>query len=603
VRDNYTAELGQNRLEGVLNQKISDDVAIRVGTEVYGQSKGFYYDPNANKYYDSTSGWIARGQIRYRHGPLDVNLLGDVQDLRLPSFVNTFTVPGGGVNAQLPLGFIQPRFVVPHSGQDGLRQRQQRAILTANYDFGWATLASTTMVSHSRTEQQYAAAIDLATEATFKAQGEIGVYPYGQTATDVSDRTFYQDLHLTGKTLSDRLTWTAGGEALIQRDQSNSTLATSPCAQTVAASLCTGTPIQPICVKPLPTSPVCPAVFPNSFGANSQTRQRFNSYAVYAALTYTLGNFSLDAEGRYSWDNKVATQTIYSLYTTRVTKPATTFDFRASQPSYTVTASYKFSDATGTLLYAKVGTGYRAGGVNNGVFNAAAPNPLQFTYGDENTIGYEVGVKSTIVHNVFVRVAAYLSRTTDAIASINDGCTVTNACGQAQTVFNVNAGTIHARGIEAAVNGNFRIGGGQFSVDLNAANQRAVYAEVPAGAPGLPILGSSVAQLPDWTMSANLKYQHAITGNASGFINLGYTGQRGGSQDTVTIATPFIPISDFDDFSLNFGVNLSKVQVSLFIHNLTNEVFQTLKFQQAGFPLSARYNTPRTVGGTVSYRW
>src|SRR5262249_48298362 len=69
VRDQFTFALDQNRLEGIFNQALNDEVAVRFGAETYGQTKGFYYDPDHNKYYDSTNGWTVRGQIRYRSGP------------------------------------------------------------------------------------------------------------------------------------------------------------------------------------------------------------------------------------------------------------------------------------------------------------------------------------------------------------------------------------------------------------------------------------------------------------------------------------------------------------------------------------------------------
>jgi outer membrane receptor protein involved in Fe transport len=43
------------------------------------------------------------------------------------------------------------------------------------------------------------------------------------------------------------------------------------------------------------------------------------------------------------------------------------------------------------------------------------------------------------------------SRTSDAIASVTDGCTVANACLQAGQNFNINAGTAEVKGIEAAL--------------------------------------------------------------------------------------------------------------------------------------------------------
>jgi outer membrane cobalamin receptor len=105
-------------------------------------------------------------------------------------------------------------------------------------------------------------------------------------------------------------------------------------------------------------------------------------------------------------------------------------------------------------------------------------------------------------------------------------------------------------------------------------------------------------------MSGTINYRRAIAGNVTGFVNLNYTGQRGGGQDTVTVATPYIPLSDYDIFGLRAGVDIDKVRIALFVRNLTDTEFQTLKFYQAnGAPYSARYNRPRTIGITGSYRW
>jgi iron complex outermembrane receptor protein len=312
---------------------------------------------------------------------------------------------------------------------------------------------------------------------------------------------------------------------------------------------------------------------------------------------------SLSGEGRLSHDFKRSRLAIYSLFTETLTGTPTSFSFSADQPTWTVTLSYKTPDASQTLLYAKVGTSYRAGAVNNGTFNAAAPNPFVSTYDNEHTISYEAGVKSGIIPNVFLRASAYLSRTSDAITSINDGCTVTNACGTAQQLFNVNGGTIHARGFEIALDGRFDIAGGKLSVGLNASNQRAFFHAVPVGVSGLPVQGSTVAQIPDWTMSASVDYRHQIASNLNGFVNVSYSGQRGGGQDTVTLAIPYIPMSDFDIFGARAGIDLKRVQLAVFVRNLTDEQVEVLKFQQAGYPLSVRYNKPRTFGGSLTYRW
>jgi len=602
VRDLFTFDLNQNRLSGVVNKMLSDQVAVRVGAETYGQTKGFYYDPNHNKYYDSTDGWNARAQVRYRSGALDATLLFDAQDLNLPTFVNSLQVPGGGVNPQIPLGYQQSRFVLPHTGQDGMQQKVERMMLLASYDLSDAVrLESTTMATQWRSSQQYAAAIDLATAVSMRQQGEIGIWPFGQVMTDVEDRTIYQDLHFTGTAADGNVTWIVGGEGLYQRDDYQLLIVSSPCPFTLAGSFCTGTPSQPVCVKPLPTSPNCPAVFPAIYGTDSNTDQSIRSYAAYASLEYSIGDFTLVGEGRFTHDKKEATQGITALYTTTYTKVPTTYDFSANQAAYTFTASYKLGGPT--LLYAKVGTGYRAGGVNNGTFNPNAPNPFVFTYDNENTIGYETGVKMNLTRDIFFRLSGYWSSTDDAITSLNDGCTPTNICGTGQQFFNVNGGTIHARGVEAAIDGRFRTGPGMLSIGLNAAKQKAYFAEVPNGVTGLPIEGSTVAQIPDWTMSALVDYRQPITDDFAGFINVSYSGQRVGGQDTVTVATPFIPLSDFDLFGARAGLDFEKMQFAFFVRNFTDEEVQVLKFTQANFPLSARWNKPRTYGLSASYRW
>ncbi|MET0536161.1 MAG: TonB-dependent receptor, partial [Steroidobacter sp.] len=472
VRDMFTFDLNQNRLAGVANHVLSDQVAVRIGAETYGQTKGFYYNPSQDKYYDSTNGWTARGQIRYRSGPLDVTLLSDAQDLRLPTFVNSLRVPGGGVNPQIPLGFNQSRFVLPHTGKDSLQQEIQRVMLMASYELSdLLKLESTTMATDWTSSQRFAEAIDLATAISLRQQGEIGIWPYGQTETDVRDRTIYQDLHLTGNTASGSVSWIVGGEVLYQRDDYERLLVTSPCPFTLAASFCTGTPAQPVCVRPLPTSTNCPATFPLLYGNTSITDQSIESFATYASLQYSIGDFTLVGEGRFTHDSKEATQGITALYTDTYTRLPTTFKFSADQPAYTFTVSYNVPNLPSTLLYTKVGTGYRAGGVNNGTFNPAAPNPFTFTYDNEDTIGYELGLKTSITRDIFLRLSGYLSRTTDAITSLNDGCTATNICGTGQQFFNVNGGTIHARGVEAALDSRFRLGEGVLSIGLNAANQ------------------------------------------------------------------------------------------------------------------------------------
>ncbi|MGQ2990792.1 TonB-dependent receptor [Brevundimonas sp.] len=599
VSATYTDDLGQLRLDGIVNQQINDKIAVRVGAQVTGQGDGVYYNPNQNKYYDHTDGYLARAQIRYMDGPLDMNLMLDAQDMNLPTFVNQWVVPAGRLPT-IPLGYTGPRYDVPSDVANDLHQTVQRAMLTVKYDLGWGELTSTTMGMQYHSRQNFAAAVDLATQARFQASGQIGLYPLGGTTTDVKDKTFYQDIHITGDAMDGRLQWLGGVEALFQEDNYTRDARTNPCVLTATSSICGGTPTTPVCYRLIPTAVNCPATFPLAFGSRRIVPSDYKSGAVYGSLKYDIGALSLSGELRYSRDQKTASQSDFRLYTTTPIGTPSTYDFDEDNLAYAASASYRLNDTS--LIYFRTGTGYRAGGVNNGTVVAAAPNPLQPTYGNENTTAYELGLKTNVAQNVFLRLSAYTSRTEDAIALVTDGCTAANACGQAGTNFNINGGTMEVKGVEASIDAVYDIGGGRLAVGVNGARQDASYVEV-ASVAGAPVLDSMVAQTPEWTFSANLNYRRQMGPGLFGFANIAYNGQRGGGQDTVTATSPFIPLEDIDNVDLRWGVQFRRTEVALFVKNATNEIVPVLKLQQVDIPLANRYSRPRSFGVTATYRW
>ncbi len=605
VSETYTAGLSQNKISLILNQKLSDHVAVRFGGESIGQSSGFYYNPDNGKYYDQTNGWIARGQIRYRRGPLDVDFLLDAQNLDLPTFVNDYVAPPG-FYPTLPLGFVTNRFTAPHAGKDSVNQQEHRAMILANYNFGWGILTSTTMASDWTSVQNFnASAIDLATEAQLQAKGEIGIYPFSQVRTDVRDRTLYEDLHLAGSAFNDRLMWLVGGEFLYQKDRSTISTATSPCPLRVGSGVCGGTPTTPLCYLLLSNSTPCSKPFPFTFGSYSVEPQQYDSEAIYGSAKYELGDgFAVDGQFRYSADHKTATLNDYILYTNTLAQPSSSYTFDGQRPSYTLTLSYLIPRSWHDLVYAKMGTGYRAGGVNNGFAVPGAPGAsFSPTYGNEDTTSYEVGIKGDIGSSVYATLDAYYSRTGNAITSVADGCTITNVCGRAQTLFNINAGTVHAKGIEASVSSRLELWGGSLTLQANGSNQSATYVELPPGIPGLPVLDSLVAQIPHWIASANLGYAHSITGNSDAFVNLSYHAQWGGGQDAVTKTIPFNELSTINNLDVRAGVDYRQFELAFFVQNLTNEQVALLKFEELGVPLASRFNEPRTYGVNLTYRW
>jgi outer membrane receptor protein involved in Fe transport len=459
------------------------------------------------------------------------------------------------------------------------------------------------MVTHSSSLQWFGAAIDTGIEAQFQAQGEAGIYPFTQVHTHAKDRTYYEDLHLAGTAMDKAVEWLAGIELMHQYDSNLVQTATNPCTLTATSGICTGTPTQPTCLKLIPTAANCPATFPLTFGSVNFTPQRYNSQAVYGSAKYKVGSFSVSAEARYTNDKKEAVQNVTALFTGVQTLAPSAFTFSAGKASYAVTASYKLPGSWDDMIYVKTGTGYRAGGVNGGISTPLAPIPFRPSYGDEDTVSYEGGFKGNLGSNIYVTFDAYESETKNAITVINDGCAVVNVCGQGATIFNINGGTIHAHGVELSVNGRYDLLGGKFTVGLNGSNQHAKFVSANGTYAGLPIVGSTVAQIPEWISSANVDYKHPITTDLEGFAHLAYNGQSGGGQDTVTTAAPFIPLSSITNVSLRAGIDYKKLEAAVFVTNLTDQTYRLLILQAAGVTNAVRYNQPRTVGVNIVYHW
>ena len=600
--ESFTTQLNQNQVTFVQNYALNSDWAVRVGAQDIAQWKGFYHNPDSGNYYDHTSGWLARGQVRYQHNMLDVNLMVDGQDFKLPVFAVVTTVTPGTLST-IPLGYTQDRFQIPSNAINDTEQKVQRSQLIADLDLGWGTLTSTSMVSHFTSQQYYGSSIDLGVEAQLQQQGEIGSYPLAQIHTDVTDVTLYQDLHLAGKALGDTLNWLVGAEVLDQHDHYVLSSGTSPCTLTAKSSICGGTPAAPICYPLLPPSTPSPTPYTAIFGTATATPLRYTSDAAYGSVRYKLDDFTLSGEGRYTQDRKSVTQEARALYTNVLTATPSSYGFSAGKASWTVTGSYKLPGDWDDMLYTKIGTGYRAGGVNSGTSTPVAPVPFVNTYTDEETVSYEGGFKGNLGSHVFLTLDGYYSKTDNAISVVNDGCSLLNACKQGATIFNINGGTVHAHGIELAISSRFRVADGDLALSVNGSNQRATYVGVNGTYAGLPIVGSSVAQIPKWTSAVDMNYIHAIANDTDAFIHMTYSGSSGGGQDTQTISAPYIPIAAITNLSLRSGIDYGNLQVAVFVQNLTDETIKLLTLQSAGITTGYRYNQPRTVGVDAVYRW
>jgi iron complex outermembrane receptor protein len=650
VDDVYTFETQQNIATAIVNYAINDNWAVRFGAQDYTQSSGFEYNPTQNNYYDQTKGYIVRGQVRYDAGRLDVDLLAQEQSLRVPSFYSADqvapanTATGYPGLATYPLGFYQNIRSIPENGADYAREDVDNVSLFVNYDLGWSKLTSSSSWRSIRTTQeQDSDYIDVATEIAVQQLGEKGAYPFSGNNAGALTESYYEDIHLAGAPILDnKLTWLGGFEYLDQPQDTRMAQTGNPCATAqspnpvIGQAACSGTPTAPTCVTILPGS-TCPAVV-SPYGSDNRNKVSYYSWAPYASLTYKLPwGFTFSGDLRYSEDHKTGSNSTYELYTTIPYPfltggviPSTTNKLDTNNTTYTVTLSYKLPDSD-SLLYTKVGTGYRVGGFNFGhsppLLNppypkgiAAAPNyaPVVPTYNNETSTSYEVGYKGTVAPRTYVTLAAYYQDTLNALAGVMDGCTATNACEAGNTNYTVNAGTVHGSGLEAQFNTSIDLWGGVLGLEVNGSTQTAHYASTPSVSAngeklnGLPLVGTSIAENPHYLLDTTLNYVRPITNDITGFANLRMHGQWGGIQDPQTSVIVF-HMDDYQDLDLRTGIDWKSLEMAVIVRNLGDEFHRNAVFEQAGVntitgatvPVETqiRPNLPRSVALEVKYRW
>jgi len=646
IDDSYDFDLKANRFTGILNRAINDTLAVRVGLQDIRQAGGFVYNPILKNYFDVTKGWMARGQLRYTPGQWDITLLGQAQRLQLPSYAQVSYILPGTI-ATFPRGYFGDRNSIPVDANQFTGEDVDNVVLMANYDFGDMKLSSTSSyrrrTGYTRRGFQNVA-IDLRTEAMVQGLGEQGAYPFAYVTQRFSTTMMYEDVHLNGQELGDRLKWLVGGEYLHVSTAGIFDRRMDPCATAanpnpkVGAGICGGTPAQPTCTLLTAGATPCPAVFPSAFGSDAVSRYRFNSWAVYASLSYKVApQLVVTGDIRVTTDNKRLQQNTYQLFTTLPfpyvvggTIPPLDLTYSKSKVTYTGTVNYQLPGSFDGLVYAKIGTGYRAGDFNtrsspqliDGLLGGRAPPlgyaPVTPTYGDETLISYELGYRGDVVENVFFTLAGYESHMDDALVAVPDGCALNNSCAALPSNYVVNAGSVTARGIEVTVNARREIGGGALDLLLTGTNQYAKYRDVPTTRPGLavgratglPLAGTAVPQTPHWMASANLNYRHAITGGLEGFMNLAFHGQWGGIQDPAVATLPGINLANYQRVDLRLGIDYNNLEVALIWQNATDETHvQQLAAQASSradlpyLPTSYRYSNPGTIALEMQYRW
>ncbi|HZZ33985.1 MAG TPA: TonB-dependent receptor [Phenylobacterium sp.] len=548
-------------VEAVINHPLTDHLSLRLSADVMGQPKGFYYNPDQNAYLDAQSTHAYRGQLRYENGPFDANLMVEHSNNRYPALnLQLWVYP----NATEPNGvFIEPKFSRPHNFMDDDTDTVNDVEFTSHYKFDIGTLTWVTLWRDRKDIQQFDSdLLDPALAAQIAADGLLAKgAALGETNGSQQNHghttSFNQELYLSGD-LAPRWTYVAGAEYLRIDDSHTVTTTRTP----TKANPSTGT--------------VTPA---------SQT---LKSWAAYGSLDYALtAQLHVTGEMRYTSDDKTFTANQFDFGTGLATPgKLVNATFSPSNTAYDVTAAYKFSPEW--MAYAKVGTGFRAGGFNSNLGIPQQPIPIPVSYGNENTTSYEIGTKGNLIRQIYLTAAAYYTDVDNLIIQTDNGCKATNpVCPVAQTNFATDGGRAWIRGLEAEATINFHPFSGDLAGTFGASTQEG---KITGGV----YAGDMPPQLPHYLTSANLDYSHPVAFDATGFVNLVYSGRFGGVQEIAQ--TP--KLHQYQLFNTRFGVRKGRVEVAAFVNNLFNTTY--IEFEAA---TSRRWSEPRTYGAQVVYKW
>lgn len=549
------------RGEAILNMPVYDDVQVRLGAFATDQRDGFYKSSITGDVLDKEDSWGARGQIAWQpSADIDVNLLVEKTNEFGPNVVafgQVLATDDPPINPTgTPSGYSVGRFLKAVDTPSYFDRTTFMSALEVGWNVGDARLQSTTAyrVRNATTLSD----VDL-----FGNNKTARSVPTVSTGSEEFKR-WTQDLRLASNSKG-LVEWVAG----VELNKVDSTFNTLRFPDAVHDNVFGGNSDVPTVLPPECTvAPTCTLTAVQTAARNSYRVENSGvddwSWAPYAALTLNLSDeVRLSGDVRYSTDNKAfRLDNVFRL--DNPSTPANEQLLRAVTADNTFTkwtpgVALTWRFAPGHTAYARIGTGYRAGGYNNdlgepgdGVSSIAVP----LVYDSEFVKGHEAGVRGLIDGWLRYDLNAYFNEKENTLVnySVFVGTTATN------TVRNVgvlgSAGDSRQSGFDGALASQIDLLGGKlvprfsFSWADGEYNGGSIYSNAqsnPATTLALvSIDGKRLQRLRTWTTNASLTYRTDIGDGFNLMAVLSQRGEYGGFEDPNNI-------NEMDDATLYDG--------------------------------------------------
>ena len=243
-------------------------------------------------------------------------------------------------------------------------------------------------------------------------------------------------------------------------------------------------------------------------------------------------------------------------------------------------------------VYAKIQTGFRAGG-----YNYVASNAADLSYNPETSINFEIGAKKTFWDGrLETDVALYQLNQQHVIVTESD-------LSGNNFDFSKNAGEARTDGVEFEAKAQVT---DELSLDGSLSFMDAIIAK------GIENAGTGFAQVlsgnelpfaPKRTIGITADYRHPIFNGAATFVADASLSDRYHVFQNIEHSNPGATAPNFDLVNLRSGIEYGEYSLTLWTKNLTNDRYEVASPAYAGPGFAYEYAEGRTYGVTLEAKF
>ena len=329
------------------------------------------------------------------------------------------------------------------------------------------------------------------------------------------------------------------------------------------------------------------------FGVTSATdipNYTVNSTAVFGQGTYSVSDtFRITAGLRYSTDEKSQTDTVYNR-TSRFGTSMITVSNDGSWDSTDWTLGVDWNPAEETMVYAKIGTGFKAG-----AFNVANPtfNVAESTFRPEEILAYQVGHKSNLMDNrVQLNSEFFIYDYTDLqVTQRDDDQTVTRNAAAADIIgFDTELVALPADALRVT------LGVGWLDATFGHFTQLSPWTgqEIDLG-------GSDLVKSPEWSVNASLDYVFDLA-NGWQVVPRIRTAYRS-DMKLLPFDEPgsLMPSRAITDASIDIASSDDRLRIRLYVNNVSDEIVWSGAGTNGQGHRTLTGSPPRFYGASLKY--